>query len=248
MKIYESFSTERSGHHTVLYWLCHQHKCIKIPAKPILETAGNIYWDYENISLVIKDNINRLQYTTLDYNNHIPLNIIKKCSTYIVAYEIVGINNSYYQDIQHNFPNTPIQKLIILRDLYNTVASYARFRSFHDSAIQDMVNLWTSLAQKVLQTTDTSIYFINYNDYHHKIEYRQKICSDLNLDFTDHYLNYITPQGNGSSFSKRGILNKQLLNTRYQSYVSNSDFINLINNNIDSFNLSNQLFKMNINI
>jgi len=117
--------------------------------------------------------------------------------------------------------------VIVLRDGYNTIASYVKFLSRygpgnrnidqlenlnlhekppHNEIYKLVINLfirWSALAEEAVHATN---YFGNhtlilYNKWFTSMKYRQSICKKLGLHFTDKYFNRMSPEGHGSSFT-----------------------------------------------
>lgn len=244
--VYESFSTIRSGHHSVLYWLVHQHKQIWEEKAPFIETAGNIAWDYGKYSLIIKDNLYKDRYPTLLDNDLLDYTTHYKCLHYIVAREEHDFSNNYNKDLRQLFRKSTIKNIIILRDYHNTIASLLQFGA--PEKLYAVKNLWKILAEEFIGITNNvkNKYGISYNSYIESIDYRKQVCKDLKLDFTDLYFDYVTPQGNGSSFSKRSKINKRDLLYRYRHVLDHPTYRDFMKISRNEQELSQYIFNNQI--
>lgn len=121
--------------------------------------------------------------------------------------------------------------VIVLRDYLNCAASWYKQ---HGEFPPHIARFWWHRAMEILGKTNyiPNKYFINYNKWFTNTEYRQQICKDLNLYFTDFAINTVVHYGQGSSFDKRKFDGKaQNMNViqRYKMYEQDTEFQKYLN-------------------
>ena len=129
--------------------------------------------------------------------------------------------------------------IIVIRDIYNMLASMLRWEKErngiigrHESIRSTKIRLdrWVNFADEVLSPTfnHTDILF---NKWFTDDAYRESICLELGLEFTDKGKQAVAGHGGGSSFDRREFNGKadqmDVLN-RYKSYADDPLFNSLI--------------------
>lgn len=183
--------TKRSGHHAIITWLANQitetvHHHNDILYEPFLE--GQIQCKSRPGD----------SYSGSDVERHI--------------YSMEDISLTALTKLHK--PNLTI--IVVIRDIRNTLASDLKACNPKtvDSHLNKLVNIWISYADGYLK--ETPEYFVLFDKWFQDKLYRQKICSDLNVPFTDKGLNKVPNYGGGSSFDK----------TRFDGKAQNMDVLN----------------------
>jgi len=104
---------------------------------------------------------------------------------------------------------TPCKKIIIIRDPFNFIASCLQRHIDPPDAgatdvadfLVDRMELWKQHARAALDEK-SDYYAIKFNDWFSSQEYREQVCDDLGLFFTDNGLNAVLNFGSGSSFDR----------------------------------------------
>lgn len=114
--------------------------------------------------------------------------------------------------------------IIVLRDIRNTLASEIKGCS-PDKLMEHLellTSTWKGYAYNYLNTHDEC--YVLFDKWFKDKRYRQKICSYLNIAFTDRGLNTVSNYGDGSSFDRTrfdGIAQKMDVLNRWQMFVNN---------------------------
>jgi hypothetical protein len=252
LKVFRVYSTERSGHHSVCYWLAQQNKNLTefiVPKTDNQKKAYDFYlFQNDKYTCGLFDNIG-LEHKSLYSNQIYSKHNITQINRIIIAHErgsCQELKSLVFEDMRfarlgQRFVEIDI---IVLRDFYNTVASTVKFRPYHPSDLG--CHTWGDRAREILGITKNLMnpYFINFNRYNSEKEYRKKICKDLYLDFTDIGVDYLAPQGGGSSFTKhdKKQFDRSQLNYRYRSMLDNRKFMTTIEKYPQYRYLSHKIF------
>jgi len=238
MRVFKCYATERSGHHSVMFWLLHQNKKVEG-----YESYGKfdpvIRCDQPNYQAVLFDNL-AIDQSYLGGKNNPPY----KTNDSKLKLVILGYERCKISELQNHIfinyeticgKNIDTKEIIILRDFKNTIASLVNKCRNHQIPNPKMtIPIWKDRAQAILSH---KYYFINYNKYNSDINYRQQVCIDLGLEFTDIAFDYLTPSGGGSSFdSKTGF------NTRYKQLQNSHGFYQTLKEYSDCVELSKEIF------
>ena len=223
MDIFQCYSTPRSGHHSVLHWIMHQHNYVTKHITPTIINRNRFEVVNDKYKAILYDNRGNQDQPELPTFN-------KSANRILVAYE--GIEKIVTLQIKHQIQATQI---IILRDFFNTAASII---TKLNNIPTTMIDTWTDCALGILENRG---YFINYNLYHQSQLYRSNICVDLNLHFTDFGTNYIPTSAQGSSFTGRNKLDKSQLNQRWRT-ISQKKLQSWIKTYPYQIDLSRQIF------
>ncbi len=134
---------------------------------------------------------------------------------------------------------------VILRDPYNTFASYLKF----DKPITaDFVELWKTYAREFIGKTDiltSPKVFINFNRWFSDQDYRRGLAKQLGLTFTDRGLSEVSHHGGGSSFDAqvfKGQTQKMNVLTRFHLYLDQPEFKAIFAADPELKQLSDQIF------
>lgn len=236
-------STERSGHHSVIFWLAHQHNSLST-YQEVVNNSGTHFYDYDNYQVLWCDNLDSSDKYACAYGyDKIPIDNTKDQMT-ILATERDTYNNlklHKFLDLDLILKDTKLQVIIALRDFRNTIASFMKNSNDFVPNIQNRASIWLSHAKEILTKKH---YFINYNQYNSNINYRKQVCQDLNLDFTDIGLDYITKQGDGSSFTKlsKDNFDRSQLNYRYKIYENHNMYKQYMKQYAECLELSKEIF------
>jgi hypothetical protein len=136
--------------------------------------------------------------------------------------------------------------IIVLRDLRNTVASIIRSTSKHvlDHRLLHVTGAWRGYAHRYLKQCrfcvgDKDIYFILFDKWFSDSKYRQQICADLGIPFTDAGINRMSGYAGGSSFDGKrfdGRAQEMDVLNRWQNFQSHELY---------QSRCTNELLKMN---
>ncbi|NET05472.1 MAG: hypothetical protein F6K16_12315 [Symploca sp. SIO2B6] len=127
--------------------------------------------------------------------------------------------------------------LLILRDPFNTLASRLK-NDFIEvkSPNQTFMELWLAYAKEYLGETNylkNNKVCVNYNRWFLDMNYREKIASQLNLDFSDAGINQVKAQGGGSSFEGREFDGKAVqmkVLDRWKVFAEDPRYLKLLDN------------------
>jgi hypothetical protein len=204
----------RSGHHSVIYWLLHQHQ--HAPVDTVCqENAGIVEIVSPYYNAIWFDNLSAT-HTTLN-DRHNPL----KAASYdrlALAYEYQRIEDiskmRYVNWDQFVQPDSDVYEVVILRDFLNTMSSHYGQNKAEPKRQKESALIWLDRAKAVLD----GMRFINFNKYNCQVDYRHEVCEEFGLDFTDIGIDYITPFARGSSFTKldKKAFDRTMLNKRYE--------------------------------
>jgi hypothetical protein len=89
------------------------------------------------------------------------------------------------------------------------------------------------------------VYGINYNKWFEDKSYREQICKDIDIPFTDEGINYVPPDGRGSSFNKRkfnGKAQEMGVLERYKSMLENPKFMKIVSLDKEVIELTEEHF------
>tara|TARA_Y100001938_G_scaffold139619_1_gene206716 strand:+ start:898 stop:1788 length:891 start_codon:yes stop_codon:yes gene_type:complete len=158
--------------------------------------------------------------------------------------EIINFENISYTSHRDNisqslyFKNKHVRIIGILRDYYNTLASYLKSNqsSPTDKTILEltaMTQVWLSLANEYIKNPKNTILF---NLWQSDQDYRFTVCKHLGLNNNDHGYDKISSFGGGSSFGKK----PNNLHHRYREMIDEPLF--------RKFAYNSQIIELNKNI
>tara|TARA_R100001509_G_scaffold165380_1_gene146754 strand:+ start:12694 stop:13488 length:795 start_codon:yes stop_codon:yes gene_type:complete len=140
------------------------------------------------------------------------------------------------------------KSIIILRDPYNFIAScLQRLVNPPDPGATDVglelprrMEDWKEHAKQVLDGTETTqeTEFISFNEWFASKDYRESICDNLDLTFTDFGINDVMNFGSGSSFDRQkfdGSAQKMSVLSRYESWKDHSAFKHLVDDEVEYY-------------
>ncbi len=138
--------------------------------------------------------------------------------------------------------------VVILRDPFNFIAScLQRLVNPPDPGATDVgVELprrmrdWKEHARQVLDGSETTheTEFISFNEWFSSEEYRQSICENFDLIFTDFGINKVMNFGSGSSFDRQkfdGSAQKMGVLKRYEAWKDHSAFKQLVDDEVEYY-------------
>jgi len=256
---------KRSGQHGVVNWLAqqidgdvlHMNNCIHGWDNERLEpmayaNAVHYTWNKEGLSHSVRN-------FAFDWKIDIVLN--RKLQQEFAYTDFSNVKNFIYNIEDFNLKVwdekrfsafrqlNPCKKIVIIRDPYNFVASclQRKIDPPDDGAMDvadhllERMKLWKQHAIAALN--DKSYYTIKFNDWFSSSEYRQKICEDLNLTFTDNGLKKVMAFGSGSSFDREKFdQNAQMMKVleRWKQYPNQKKLMSYIDS--ETKEISTQLF------
>lgn len=185
------FGMRRFGNHAVINW--------------ILGQSGNnsVKWKGHQILCKPLDPNDIKDFQRCDYRR-----------TVVVNYEGVSLPDINEETIipdKASIFGAPEQEVnvVILRDLYNWLASYMRLSdsvlSMEDGA--EKIRQWVVYAKEYASITDylgtINKIAISFNQWHSSQSYRRDMAEKIGIPFTDANLNMVSHERGGSSFDKR---------------------------------------------
>lgn len=134
--------------------------------------------------------------------------------------------------IRAHSPSCSIQKIFIIRDPSNCLASRFEHRSTppftrKPKTFSMMQQLWKKNACLALQSDDWLV--VKYDRWRADIEYRRELCAYFGKPLNDQYFTTLAKAGGGSSFSKRRIKDATLLETesRWKHYIDDENYLSM---------------------
>ncbi len=135
--------------------------------------------------------------------------------------------------------------LIILRDPYNTFASWFQ-KNWR--VTPEIIKLWKSYAYEFMGITNhlkSPKISVSFNQWFSDRSYRQRLADSLGLRFTDRNLNSVSFHGSGSSFDEQSLNEKaqemKILN-RFHNYLGDAKFLQIFENDPELDKLSKDIF------
>ena len=253
-------ATHRSGHHAVGVWLLHQAEGVEdFNIKTIAE-----WWNY----LKVKDGLrfffnNPLKHWQGDKSRFHSImqgiwdGTMAKVENYppeSIKMFIGTHEQELLKDVVWHAGKSDIfyksDMVLVIRSFHNWVASclkYVRSMEVRGSAwvesfSEKNIGVYIDHCNHALQGT---VPFILYDEWFASKKYRKETAESLGFHFTDAAINQTSPWGSGSSFdgftylknaSEMNVLN------RYKQMEDNEDYQQIIQNNEEAIDLSNQLF------
>jgi hypothetical protein len=246
---YLFISTQRSGHHAILVWFASQH--------------GKDFTHYNNCKIIKEPGTNKNCLVTSNrrYCNCCNFNksLVNQRHHQLNQQRIIfNFENKSLDFVERSTQLTPInigkhKKIIVLRDHYNTIASYIRNWSIKRLLKCEVIKRWKEYAKKILEIQNNcdnvseDYDYILYNKWLKDINYRKGICKKYNLNFTDNHFSTVPRHGNGSSFSKFSLCKKDEYLTRYKNYSKNEEYLKLVKDP-ELVELTKLLFNFTINL
>ena len=244
---------QRSGHHAIAVWGVHQQKgiqdfSIKTLSQWIfyLEHLNDISFLLNN-PLRVEEGEGKEHFDSL-FSEYEYMN-----PSLIVATH--GVDECTTQDIKRVTSESRIfsswtQKVLVIRDYYNWVASclkYARSMKIRGSIwvepfSETNIGVYIEHCNHAIKGT---VPFILYDEWFASKKYRKETAESLGFHFTDAAINQLSPWGAGSSWDGGKYLKNasemDVLN-RYKQMEDDEEYQQVIQNNEEAIDLSNQLF------
>ena len=257
-KIFRTLTLRRSGSHGIIIWLMHQKQNMKLSYPIIGDLTKNpdeIYkldYLYDDCNLAILFNgrdkkCNNLYTST--FNILAKKHNVNYAHIAIVGFEDVDIRDCRNYEIKNldkcfnNFILCPT--ILIVRNFKNWLASiFKNSRSVEYLTKQSIQ--WKIYANEAIdqQLVDNK-YIILFDKWFKSKAYREKICFDLDLDFTDTAINSMLYHGWGSSFDGLkydGNASQMKVLDRWKNFENDELFNNLLNKFNDCIELSERIF------
>lgn len=168
---------------------------------PVLEWIQTLYPQisfFNNITCTVSTYTNKVI-------NHMILN---KPPVLLLSYEDIPMEIAHtelqeykYFNIEH-FDNVEVINCILLRDLFNHMASYVKledFQCFEFMEFTAFIYLWKQYAKAFLSGDYVAI---SYNHWFCIQQYRMSLCEMLNGTYSELSLDSISSSGDGSSFKR----------------------------------------------
>lgn len=139
------------------------------------------------------------------------------------------------------------QMVVVLRDFKNWIASCIKMAERDDKSVDSVINnekIDTYINHCNL-IDNNHLTYVLYNNWVEEEGYRQEICEELGLHFTDAALNQLSIFGGGSSFDgMKHIKTASLMkvNKRYKELEDHPDYKRIIKANKDALSLSDDIF------
>lgn len=245
MRTFLIFSQERSGQHAIINWICKQSKVktfhYNAPQFPAF-TNGSYNGRIELFNLGKKVGVRR------HVKNYNP----PKDNAELRVYNFEEVKP---KKIESKLIVGDVKNIIIIRDFYNWLASSIKrvpkeraSKKFEEQLKR--IPIWIKSCEIILKN-NKEYYTIIYNNWFSDREYRKKISNDLKLNETDYGLNDVSKVfGEGSSFDKdkfNGKANQMKVLNRYEQYVNDKKYIDLINKFPEANILNKKIFGFDIN-
>jgi len=242
---------QRCGCHAVANWLLHQYPTIQKPYE--LKECPNEIEEQNSVSGFNHHNLFFLLYNQFWFpyqEPHAPTKVgytpQGDVGSSVIVYETGQINR-----FNLNFENKEVfgqikneRRILVLRDILNCCASWYKM---HHEVPQHIMLFWYHRYLEITGRTNyiPNKYFVSYNEWFLNKKYREKICEDLDLTFTDVAINSVPNYGNGSSFSKReanGDAQLMGVMTRWKWLLGDKDFRKAVKPYRNLIPLSEEIF------
>ena len=229
----------RSGNHAVLNWIFKQ---LQHPVYFINNVeAGMSPFRFGHLHFPDKE------YRNEAWGNFSPKEYL------IYSYEDYSLKDicTPYSESKHDLWVGKTRKrydVLLLRDPFNLLASRLK-KNYMDvkTPSESVVSLWIEQAKECLGETNLLKHnkiVINYNQWFRSVEYRQKLASQLGLEFSDKGFNYVSSYGGGSSFDARSFQGNAAcmdVETRWRCFKDDKAFLKLVANE-EIFHYSRAIF------
>ncbi|WP_017663139.1 hypothetical protein [Baaleninema simplex] len=236
-KLFQFCGLQRSGNHAVINWIISQKPLKTCFINGIFPQQNP--W-YKNWGLFYRN----FEYwpSDRDKSGALVAKELLLCSYENRSLEEIFKNQDYLNS--HVGKSQDLYSLLILRDPYNTFASWLKA----DWEITpEIIELWKSYAREFLGETqylpDRKV-IINFNHWFLDREYRHQLARKLDLQFTDNGLNTITHHGGGSSFDKQSLdgkaRNLKVLE-RFQNFIHDPTYLEIFKDR-ELHELSTEIF------
>ncbi len=266
------FGLRRSGNHAIINWIIKQNNNPFVFLNNIkVDRDINPYKSFSKAQI---SGINPLVYhqNLIKYRRFIKFLLNPKCE-YFYGRERAELNRKNLRNYEgkslliYSYEHYPLSKIVseqfeknrenflgksefkfdvlILRDPYNTFSSLIK-KGEKLHSLDSVVNIWIENAKEYLGLSNylKNKVTINYNNWFKNKDYRQKICEQLGLVFTDAGIEVVPNFGNGSSFDKINYNHKAssmgVLN-RYKAFMDHPIMIK-IRANSELNELSEEIF------
>jgi hypothetical protein len=138
------------------------------------------------------------------------------------------------------------KKILLVRSAKNFVASSLQRKVNPPDAgatdvayhLTERMKLWKQHAREALDP-NSDWYVIKFDNWFSDKEYRQKICDDLGLQFTDNGLNSVMNFGSGSSFDRQSFDNNaqsMKVLERWKQYHDQEELMTYIDDEVKELN------------
>jgi hypothetical protein len=229
--IYLIFAMGRTGHHAIIEWIARQypgqvtqlHNCRKRDylkqgkLKPRIGKTSS--WTNKGDKKAMIYNFEEFDIDLVDEYNILDFDQVKKAKR--------------------------VHTMLVLRDPYNWIASSLKIGGGFTNDIVDRVTLYKKYLKSAVDEINYSWNPIpfNYNKWFKSSNYRKKMAKRLCIREGDSGLNFVPPNGGGSSFDKQSFKERaQQMNVleRWKQYKNNPKFKQVLDEEI--VDLSNQIF------
>lgn len=245
--IFNVINMGRSGHSSIIHWLlCQNHKEFYLGqgngfAEDKTWRGYSLKRGNDNLLIHLQErNIDFIEGTKTELINAKKSNkliILDNCVTQLTSPNI----------LPHNFPikHEEMTNIIVIRDWYNNYASLLKMGELDhltESKTTEWKQVWIEQAKEALGMTDKlpNKVVILYNKWINNIVYRQKICKQLGLEFTDIGHNLVPIHGGGSSFDNNvysSNARQMKVLERYKLYENNKNWFKTIDQEIVDLNI-----------
>jgi|10_taG_2_1085330.scaffolds.fasta_scaffold44937_2 hypothetical protein len=254
-KLINFIGLQRCGTHAVANWIIHQSENAEKEQHPTHFHDDVWYYDWGSFTCGIMFN------SRFPHNPEIGYNHLKKIKEYLgnptvdvclLCYECSLVYMHYdckaepdlYETDRKNFQSNNEQTVILLRDVKNCFAS---FYKKYGHVPQHIIGHWEARANEILGKTKNvpNHVFLNYNKWFIDKKYRQQLCNDLSLYFTDIGKSQVPNFGGGSSFSGRqadGNASSMDVLTRFRNFDKNAGFQRTLQTHKHLVELSDEIF------
>jgi len=260
-------ATHRSGHHAVGVWLLHQAEEVEdfnMQTVPdwwnYLVVKGGLRFFFNNVlkecpftapaptSIAVSDNG---MYVSVDAATMIKIgdHSHKDIEMFIGTHEQETLKDAIRRGDKSSFFYKP-DMILIIRSFHNWVASclkYARSMKIRGSIwvepfSETNIGVYIEHCNHAIKGT---VPFILYDEWFASKKYRKETAESLGFHFTDAAINQLSPWGAGSSWDGGKYLKNasemDVLN-RYKQMEDDEEYQQVIQNNEEAIDLSNQLF------
>jgi len=238
----------RTGHHAIAVWLLHQAEGVdKFDIKTMTE-----WWFYlkvsKGINFMFNNPLKKEQKDRSKFNGIMrgiwdgTMARVENCDPKDTKLFIGTHERETLKEVAWHCGKSDIfyktDMVLVIRSFHNWVASCVRKKDTEEKDIDIYID-------HCKHALDETVPHILYDRWFTSKEYRKEITDSLGLHFTDAALNQASPFGGGSSFDALVYLKNasemDVLN-RYKQMEDNEDYQQIIQNNEEAIDLSNQLF------
>jgi hypothetical protein len=231
-------AVSRSGHHAIMNWICEQYP----------------------------ENINSWNRMMFDGNKKVK----KREGMYPKKNAVFYVKNPNEISSMYNYENFNLKNLdmiknapqlegfertdhiLMIRDFYNLVASslkkgasrYTLFTQGKNKKSESFSEIWKGHVQEAIGG-EKGMLTISYNKWFVDKEYRESLCEQLDIPFTDQGKNIVPHNAKGSSFNGKKFQNKaeeMSVLSRYESMMDDPRFMKIVSADKEIIELNEQYF------